>query len=66
MKKLGITVRIVVVILFLVVIAKVIPQIILGLPQIFAPDIKNSHSYILTAFVLIPLCYLFLFYYGFV
>lgn len=66
MKKLGITVRDVVVILLLVVVAQVIPQIVLGLPQMFSPAIKNSHSYILTAFVLIPLCYLFLFYYGFV
>lgn len=65
MKKLWYVVRDVVVILLLVIIAQVIPQIVLGLPQIALPALRTNHIYILTVFILAPLCYLLLFCYGF-
>lgn len=66
MKKFWLSIRDVLVILLWVVAAQVIPEIILGLPQIAFSSLKTNHLYILTVYILEPLCYLFLFYYGFV
>lgn len=53
-------------VLLLVVAAQIIPELILAIPQLAGPAVKNNHAYILTVYVLAPLGYLFLFYYGFV
>ncbi|WP_267202592.1 CPBP family intramembrane glutamic endopeptidase [Limosilactobacillus kribbianus] len=66
MKKFWLAVRDVVVILLWVIVAQVLAQVVLGLPQIAFSTLKNNHLYILTVYVLAPLGYLFLFYYGFV
>ncbi len=55
----------IVLILLLVIVTQIIPQINLGLPQIFAPGLKTNHSYILVADILLSLGYLWFFYTGF-
>ncbi|WP_304248752.1 CPBP family intramembrane glutamic endopeptidase [Limosilactobacillus gastricus] len=64
-KKLWQSILDIVLILLLVIFAQIIPQIILGLPQIFAPGLKTNHSYILVADTFLSLGYLWFFYAGF-
>lgn len=66
MKKFWLASRDIIVILLLVIAAQVIPQLVLGTIQFIEPAMETNHVYILTALILMPLCYLFLFYYGFI
>lgn len=66
MKKLMITFRDVVCILLLVIFAQFVSQLLLGLPQIVIPSIKNNHICVLISLILVSLFYLLIFYCGFI